>query len=380
MRRFVGIASLVSCWLCVLLGGTACGSSATPNATGSGGAASGAAAGGSTASAGGSASGGSSSAAGGSSATCNGSTITIDGTGFGNNNHTPEWLGDAIEAGSVGADFSRSDWHNASYGWVPIQYASDTAHSGSQSLKADMTDPSSLWDAEFTYHLPTPIAPGDRLYATWWVKYNGNTNGQWKMLRLSQDDTITDGPHEVTLFHWMESADEIVIDPGTANDQTTWPGNQYFPPPDNQWHRVEIDAIASSAGAHDGSIRLATYANGVVNSTSWDSVETHTSSGDTWSHVIFQNYIGNGITGNVQIWFDDVFIQNSPARVELCGADTWDARSHCEVQPHSAWSDTSIEVTINLGSFAGNDATYLYVIDADGNIVNPMGMAFVGCN
>jgi hypothetical protein len=44
------------------------------------------------------------------------------------------------------------------------------------------------------------------------------------------------------------------------------------------------------------------------------------------------------------------------------------ACTHREIQIPSAWSDTSITITLNKGSFANFNSAYLYVIDADGNV------------
>jgi hypothetical protein len=76
-----------------------------------------------------------------------------------------------------------------------------------------------------------------------------------------------------------------------------------------------------------------------------------------------------GGCGNEEVvYVDDPYIQiGSEAHVELCDTQTWSARKHCEIQPPTNWSNNSISLTLNKGSFNSGDTTYLYVVDSDGN-------------
>ena len=68
-------------------------------------------------------------------------------------------------------------------------------------------------------------------------------------------------------------------------------------------------------------------------------------------------------------YFDDAFVDNSWARVEICNESIWDEsrRRHCEIQIPTAWSDDSITVTVNQGSFNDTGAAYLFVVDENGS-------------
>lgn len=310
--------------------------------------------------------------------TVNGQTITVYGSGFGSGSAAPEWLGANIESGNVGSNFSKSGWDMASYGWSPVKYSSSAVHSGSKTLQTTVS-PSNNWNGEFVYHLPNAIGPGEKLFVSWWVKYNGGTNGQWKMLRLSGKDTVVDGSQEMVFFNWLSSSRQLVLDPGTSNDQTFWPSSNVYPQGDNKWYRMDVYVEASSAGSRNGTARVTRYDGSTTNNFSAGSLGTHQSSGDTYSHVIFQNYIGNGISGNVDIWMDDIYIQNGQARVELCDSSSWSNRGHCEIQIQQAWSDGSVQAKVNTGSFTNGQNLYLYVVDAAGN-VNASGYQFAVCD
>jgi hypothetical protein len=64
---------------------------------------------------------------------------------------------------------------------------------------------------------------------------------------------------------------------------------------------------------------------------------------------------------------DDVYIDSTPARVEICDAPTWLGRNMCEVQLSTAWSAGTISATIKQGYLSSGPA-YLYVIDSTGAV------------
>jgi len=68
------------------------------------------------------------------------------------------------------------------------------------------------------------------------------------------------------------------------------------------------------------------------------------------------------------MYIDDVYIDNTLSRVELGNASTWTACTIREVQIPSAWTNTTISVTVNRGSFRESDGSWLYVIDSSGNV------------
>ena len=67
------------------------------------------------------------------------------------------------------------------------------------------------------------------------------------------------------------------------------------------------------------------------------------------------------------VYTDDVYIDTSWARVELGNAPTYAASTHREIQVPSAWSDGSVTVNFNPGTFASGSTAYLFVTDADNN-------------
>ena len=91
--------------------------------------------------------------------------------------------------------------------------------------------------------------------------------------------------------------------------------------------------------------------------------------------------IGAGMKGrgeaeipNNYYGLDDIFIDFTAARVEICTAadGTWASRSVCEIQIPTTWSDTAVTFTVNRGAYAVDGSAYLFVIDSD-NSADPTG-------
>ncbi len=68
-----------------------------------------------------------------------------------------------------------------------------------------------------------------------------------------------------------------------------------------------------------------------------------------------------------RVWLDDLYADDTWARVMIGNASTFAASTVREIQIPSAWSNTSITITVNRGSFTNLNNAFLYVIDASGN-------------
>ena len=70
--------------------------------------------------------------------------------------------------------------------------------------------------------------------------------------------------------------------------------------------------------------------------------------------------------GNV--YTDDVYVDNSIARVMLGNAETFGASTKRIVQVAKAWSNTEVTYTANLSRFTAGEKVYEFVIDASNNV------------
>jgi len=144
------------------------------------------------------------------------------------------------------------------------------------------------------------------------------------------------------------------------------------------WQRVEwIFKTSSTAGAPDGAIAVNRIGK-MSTALATTGCITHGNTSDLWRYVSIPQGFTNitGGTLNLKMYFDDIYIDNSLARVELCDSSTWAERTHCEIQPATSWTDTNVIATFNRGQFNSGITAYLYVVSSDGN-VNSTGKPIV---
>ena len=75
-----------------------------------------------------------------------------------------------------------------------------------------------------------------------------------------------------------------------------------------------------------------------------------------------------GTTDSNYYGFDDIFIDFTQARVELCNSSSWSGRSQCEIQIPVTWTSSSIGIQVNQGAFPAGGTAYLYVVDQSGAV------------
>ena len=89
---------------------------------------------------------------------------------------------------------------------------------------------------------------------------------------------------------------------------------------------------------------------------------------DTWAAISLENYWTNTPPPqSAFVYYDDIYIDDSWAKVMIGNQSTFTASTHSEIQIPSAWTSTSITITVHQGSLNTGNA-YLYVIDSNGNV------------
>lgn len=141
----------------------------------------------------------------------------------------------------------------------------------------------------------------------------------------------------------------------------------------NTWHNVQVQYGENTGlDQYDGVIKL--WIDGILK----DSSETiNTNYSADGPPVNKRPYIigfydswppSDANEPNMYAYYTDIYVDNTWARVEIGDNPIYSSCTHREIQIPSAWSDTSIEITLNQGSFNNFNNTYLYVIDTDGNV------------
>ena len=327
-----------------------------------------------------------------------GTTSSITGTGFGTNTSVGtsklQYNGSNIESGTDGGVFTMTGWGvysttESDENAVP-RYSSTKAHSGSQSIKIDYTHDDSLnrYKGNFYYDYGSGIS---RVYVSFWVICDrAGSTGQWKIWRIKNDTSFTDGSLDFIQNCFANNTSRIAsLFTTQGNDDWDCNGCAYdsheqylsadeVPGPTavmNRWVRMEYWIDVGTRDNYDGTFFYKFH--DPDNSTpvikdipklSFDGNLMILKTGTTsdWQALLFGGAAVDGL--DLLVYFDDVFIQiGSWARVEIGDASTWANCTHREVQLPTSWSDTSISFTLQQGSFSSGQTVYLFVVDDDGN-------------
>lgn len=140
--------------------------------------------------------------------------------------------------------------------------------------------------------------------------------------------------------------------------------------PAGEWHRVEMYyKLSQPAGTANGEAWI--VINNETNSRFVrKNIVTLEEGYESKLHSLLLPLMGANPRedGKFDLYVDDVYLDNSLARVEIGNASTWSGSTHREIQIPSSWSPDAINVDVNLGAFEEGDEAYLYVVDEDGNV------------
>ena len=179
-----------------------------------------------------------------------------------------------------------------------------------------------------------------------WARYDGTINRtEWQ--HLSYDSDTCSGKSKRTVYQALPDIDQAPawINVSVAIDQTDW-----------QSFKSEImQSQHGFAGAY------------YFNSNVTDMSHTCDSRPTVISKIKFGGSGESGANG-ATFYFDDIYIDTTWSRVEIGDSSVYGSCSHREMLIPSSWSDSSITVAVNQGSFSDDSKVYLFVVDADGKV------------
>lgn len=204
-----------------------------------------------------------------------------------------------------------------------------------------------------------------RFYATWWVKTSHDIIcgpggcASTKLIRVWED-----GAGEHARFSW--TGGQITAGcgwgfPDSVNIWANWRGVL------NQWNRLEVFLDGPA-----GLIRLDTNSENVVNTNSYVSNGHYLNR--IWRIGIDPSSPEN-LDQNLVFEFGEIYVDITPARVEICEGASWLARGRCEIQPVTAWSDSQISFVVNHGAFSAGSSAYLFVLDGSSQTGDPIAVS-----
>lgn len=229
-----------------------------------------------------------------------------------------------------------------------------------------------------------------KIYVNYWIYYQWPQNiifnpaidyVQQKTLALSGAYDSSGGVLSLPTLSgenfWYLGVDDI---PNTADDYTTSYflnsggsgqrsfDHNTFPHTENgNWYNFSLEVDQGTILTSDGSIKMSVSTAGfteVYQAKLFSSTQIRDGGNlDAIKIGWFMAYVTQG-TSN--FYYDDIYMDNSWARVEIGDSADYDLCTHREMQIPTAWATDEISITVNQGSFADDDTGYLFVIDEDG--------------
>ncbi|MCD4791910.1 MAG: T9SS type A sorting domain-containing protein [Bacteroidales bacterium] len=339
-----------------------------------------------------------------------GENVVISGSGFGINSAIGtsnfQWLGNNIEDGTLDAIFSKTGWANKVNtpdleNTVPV-YSATRSHSGSKSIKVDYSG--TPYKGNFYWDAGSAIPS---IYLTWWiyVDYDDASTGQWKIWRLTDDGAFEDchpgfvqscwnngNGRMATLFQDSSLDSDWCTGscagwarcnpcPYPHNSRELYLGADDTPGPgaiEDRWVRMEYFIDMGTRGNTDGKFlywfhdpESVTPTIHAVEELQFENIiMLKAEESTTYRYPIFGGFSGDGMDNLITYW-DDMLVQvGTRSRVEIGDNPDWNYCTHREIQIPTAWSNNSITITANQGSFQDDDTAYLFVVDENGTVSN----------
>lgn len=312
-------------------------------------------------------------------ATLNGASSTIAGCNFGVKSPAAPLVWDSLESGAVvGLPISanNADWNKYADTLDP-EWSDDWAHGGTYSAKAP--------DRGMCFLYPEGIEPSAELYMTNWIYSVGIDLNEFhanKGNRInSSEDAGGGGVYNGAGCNNFGKGGSSMPQPPKVWPETSL-GMEYNPSSTQyvanagsfefEWNteqRLEAYVKVSSAGTANG-----TNIGGCVGvGADTLSAIVNRAAGETW--LVDTALFGLGQTCNptcgvYDVYIDDLYVDNTRARIELGNASVFEDCTHREIQIPSSWYDTGITFTYNPGSFGSSETVYLFVVNADGEVSN----------
>lgn len=319
----------------------------------------------------------------------NGQTVIITGSGFGTKSQAAPELWDTFENAANGSSLAGRSPIIGETAWGAI---GDPTVTGNNQRGDSSHSFYAIYDGvndynNSIYFSKTETGTGAKKYFSFWWRA-GRAGSTWSInMKPWQHYGSGTGTNDDNPMYYIGAgsptnndgsfrSNVIDLSSGLPRSGSTY-GCGSMVEIEHQWVRWEGYVVLSDPGVQNGRMEvwksqpsIYTRANCIHHATA---VTRATTAGfDQWA---FGEFVGtSGGTVSSTVYMDDVYIDNTLARVELCDAQTLAASTHCEVQPLTSWSDTAATLTFNPGSFAPSSTAYMYVIDANGD-ANATGYA-----
>lgn len=316
----------------------------------------------------------------------NGSTVTITGTGFepSATNDTPFAYSDmennslAARIGTNWTDYGYPSGHTLSVSSAHNRHANSsynaigTFDTANQFIAFRQESASSAkWYAQYWVYVDSAFtfASGNIKLIRFWISSDNNLRIQ---APINNADIVVEG-RDTSHGGYSSNCSSGGWTPVITGTQTV---DQVL------GHACGGEVLPGSVGWHnytsdikDGSWHLMQFEMGTSHLKWWfdgklilSSTTINTTGNYEPYHIGW--YRDSTSDGTGSVYFDDVYIDNTWARVEIGNASTYNACTVREIQPPVSRTSTEVQITLNAGSLDFTDETseYLYLVDSDGTV------------
>ena len=308
-----------------------------------------------------------------------GNSVTIAGTGFGSKSTAAPIRWETFEDGTVGTNVTTTGYWSAE---SPAQTLFDD--DSNISTRHSNSDQHIRWDGNGWpgstgkfYKDDIGFANTGKAYVNLWlymdfISGEGElpTGWQVKLFRIHGDSNHTSKPlfysnlmtdDDQTVSYWVC---------GVYNTSSIYPGADWME--EHYWVNMVMEyKDSTSINTADGEAHF--YSSRPNHTSAYykgskTSVTTRDSTVTNYVDCLSMGYLVTNGGDYADTYWDDVYIDNSWARVEIGDSSTYANCTHREMQIPSAWSGTSVTVTVNQGSHSSFTGKYLFVVDEEGNV------------
>jgi hypothetical protein len=298
----------------------------------------------------------------------NDSLIIINGNNFGIKSTASPYKWDNFESGVDGDDLG--GWYLTSNiaGMHPKYDDGRTRHANSSiSALVDHTSGN--------YNCLMGIVGQDivTMYFSGWF-YNtvsGAESRNFKFLSLRSGPAGTMGEPEIRWDMYPVNPSGHMYMANTANQliaQTYGLGGNTYP---DGWHRVEVWLDQGTVDQSDGELYTWRDCQDWCSLTSVPVLTTQYP--ESYDNFYLGHYFASDVGSplpEMELWWEDVYIDWTRARVEIGNDSAWNNCTHREIQIPTAWTSGSVSATVNTGTFLSGSTAYLFVVDENGNVSN----------
>lgn len=286
-----------------------------------------------------------------------GAEIVISGGSFGANNSLTPLIQDDLEWGNIGDTLSDNGWINSGGTLSDAQ-----VHNGSLSVNWHF---GAAQGTAYWYNNYKNIPGSTELYATYWF-YNSNANGRiQKLARFNSDQVYSGKPY--LLLQGYSDSNKLYgeLDGGDGGySSTLWDIRLAFA----KWYRIEIYLkLSTPEGASNGIAEITAVGVNTVRLT-----DKITRGAGEVGKLLNTFMIGQSIVSidsESDVYADDIYVNNTRARVEIGDNQNWDQCAFREIQwKTTSWDNNNITFQVNRGNFATGSNAYLFVVDQAGNV------------